>query len=106
MRWWGRELLMYFARPSDLMAKSIKLSGREMGVMRTIGFGLGASGGELAERTQIAPDDLCDTLNALIEMGYVETRSMTERVLLTEYAAENFEVNPSYANDLKEAMKR
>ena len=54
----------------------------------------------------IAPDDLCDTLNALIEMGYVETRSMTEHVLLTEYAAENFEVNPSYANDLKEAMKR
>ena len=93
-------------KPSDVMAKAIKLSGREMGIMRSIGFGLGVTGAELSERTQIAPDDLCDTLNALIQMGYVETRSMTEHVLLTEYASENFEVNPSYANDLKEAMKR
>ena len=88
------------------MAKAIKLSGREMGIMRAIGFGLGVTGAELAERTQIAPDDLCDTLNALIAMGYVEARSMTEHVLLTEFTSENFEVNPSYANDLKEAMKR
>ena len=88
------------------MAKQIKLSGREMGVLRSIGFGLGVSGAELQERTQIAAEDLCDVMNTLIDIGYVETGSMKERVLLAEFATENFEINPSYSNDLKLAMKR
>ena len=92
--------------PSVTMAKSIKLSGREMGILRTIGFGLGVSGAELEERTQIAAEDLCDVLNTLIGIGYLETGSMKERVVLAEFAAENFEINPSYSNDLKLALKR
>ena len=88
------------------MAKQIKLSGREMGILRSIGFGLGVSGTELQERTQIAAEDLCDVLNTLIEIGYVETRSTKERVSVSEMPAENFEINPSYSNDLKLAMKR
>ena len=88
------------------MAKSIKLSGREVGIMRTIGFGLGVSGAELEERTQIAQEDLCDILNTLIGVGFIETRSMTEHVTIAEFATENFEINPSYANDLKLALKR
>ena len=88
------------------MAKTIKLSGRELGILRTIGFGLGVSGAELVERTQIAAEDLCDTLNTLIDIGFIEAGSMTERVALTEFAAENFEINPSYVNDLKLALKR
>lgn len=88
------------------MVKSIKLSGRETGILRTIGFGIGVSGAELAERTQIAAEDLCDTLNTLIDIGFIETGSAKERVAFTEFATENFEVNPSYANDLKLALKR
>ena len=88
------------------MAKSIKLSGREMGILRTIGFGLGVSGAELEERTQIAAEDLCDILNTLMDIGFIETGSAKERVTFNEFAAENFEINPSYANDLKLAMKR
>jgi len=88
------------------MAKSLKLSGREMGVLRTIGFGLGITGAELEERTQIAADDLCDILNTLIEVGYVEARSLKERVAFIDFPKESFEINPSYANDLKLAMKR
>jgi len=84
----------------------MNLSGREMGILRTIGFGLGISGAELEERTQIAAEDLCDILNGLIEVGFVESRSLTEHVAVTEFATESFEINPSYANDLKLAMKR
>jgi len=86
--------------------KELKLNGRELGVMRAIGFGLGVTGTELQERTQIEPEDLCDVLNTLIDIGYLETASMKERVDESCYAAENFEINPSYASDLKVAMKR
>lgn len=88
------------------MAKDIKLSGREMGVLRSIGFGLGVSGAELQERTQLAVDDLADVLNTLLDIGYLETGSLKERVGIDGLLAENFEINPSYANDLKLAMKR
>jgi DNA-binding IclR family transcriptional regulator len=77
-----------------------------MGIMRSIGFGLGVTGRELQERTQIAPEDLCDVLNTLLDIGYVETASMKERVSLAGFETETFDINPSYANDLKLAMKR
>lgn len=82
------------------------MNGRELGVMRAIGFGLGVSGTELHERTNIAPEDLCDVLNTLIDLGYAETTSTKQRVSVDDYAAENFEINPSYAADLKLAMRR
>jgi hypothetical protein len=88
------------------MAKAIKLSGRESGVLRAIGFGLGVPGAELSERLQMAEDELVDVLNALLDVGYVETESMRERVELADFASETFEVNPSYAGDLKAAMRR
>ena len=88
------------------MAKAIKLSGREAGVLRTIGFGLGVPGSELLERLQMAEDELVDVLNALLDAGYVETESMKERVAVTDYLQETFEVNPSYAGDLKATMRR
>ena len=88
------------------MARQIKLSGRELGVMRTIGFGLGMTGAELQERTQIDHEDLCDLLNTLLDIGYLETQAMKERIPLAEYPAETFEINPSYASDLKVAMRR
>ena len=88
------------------MGRNIKLNGRELGVMRTIGFGLGLTGAEILERTQIDPEDLCDLLNTLLDIGYIETPTMKERVLPGEFAAETFEINPSYASDLKVAMRR
>jgi hypothetical protein len=88
------------------MAREIKLNGRELGVMRTIGFGLGVSGAEIQERTNIAAEDLCDLLNTLLDIGYLETPTMKERVTVEEMPAELFEINPSYAGDLKVAMRR
>lgn len=86
--------------------KAIKLSGREAGVLRSIGFGLGVTGSELHERLQMAEDDLVDVLNTLLDAGYVESATMRERVALADYAADTFEINPSYAGDLKSAMRR
>lgn len=88
------------------MAREIKLNGRELGVMRTIGFGLGVSGAEIQERTNIEAEDLCDLLNTLLDIGYLETPTMKERVTVEEMPAELFEINPSYAGDLKVAMRR
>jgi hypothetical protein len=88
------------------MAREIKLNGRELGVMRTIGFGLGVAGAEIQERTNIETEDLCDLLNTLLDIGYLETPTMKERVTLEEMPAELFEINPSYAGDLKVAMRR
>ena len=97
---------MLFQSGTNTMAREIKLNGRELGVMRTIGFGLGVSGAEIQERTQIDPEDLCDLLNTLLDIGYLETPTMKERVPFADYAAEIFEINPSYASDLKVAMRR
>ena len=88
------------------MARTIKLNGRELGVMRTIGFGIGVSGAEIQERTQIDAEELCDLLNTMLDVGYLETQTMKERVTLEEYAHEIFEINPAYATDLKVAMRR
>ena len=88
------------------MQKQIKLSGRELGVLRAIGFGLGITGRELMDRTNIAPDDLVDILNTLLDIGYMETTSAKERTTMAELETENFEINPSYSNDLKHAMRR
>ncbi len=88
------------------MARQIKLNGRELGVMRTIGFGLGATGAEIQERTQIEAEELCDLLNTLLDIGYLETATMRERVPFADYGAETFEINPSYTSDLKVAMRR
>ena len=88
------------------MARQPRLNGRESGLLKTIGFGLGVSGQELLERTQMSDEDLCDVLNTLLDIGYIETASMKEHVTPEGYATEMFEINPSYAVDLREAMKR
>ena len=99
-------MLFAVRRTTITMARQIKLNGRELSVMRTIGFGLGLTGMEIQERTQIDAEDLCDLLNTLLDIGYLETPTMKERVPFTEYAAETFEINPSYTSELKVAMRR
>ena len=89
-----------------VMSRIIRLNGREAAVLKSIGFGLGVTGQELQERMQMAHEDLSDVLNTLLDIGYVETTSMRERVSVTDYLAETFELNPSYVADLKDALKK
>jgi hypothetical protein len=86
--------------------KTIKLSGREMAVLRAIDYANGNTGLELRERTAMDGGDLADALNALCEVGYVEVIPMVEPVTFLNYAESRFEINPSYALQLKEAMRR
>ena len=86
--------------------KQIKLSGRETAVLRAIDYSTGNTGEEIRERTQLAPEDLADILHGLCDVGYIECFPSADQITENNYAELRFEINPSYALDLKEAMKR
>ena len=86
--------------------KDIKLSGRERTVLRAIDFSTGTSGQEILERTNLAPEDLVDVLNGLMTVGYAEMRPYGEATSLETFGETQFDVNPSYALQLREAMAR
>jgi hypothetical protein len=86
--------------------REIKLSGRERTVLRAIDFSTGTVGQEILERTQLEPEDLVDTLNALLSVGYAEAVPYMEGTTLEAFRTSMFEVNPSFALELREAMMR
>ena len=86
--------------------KQIKLSGREMAVLRAIDYTVGSTGQEIQERTNIEGADVADILNGLCDVGYVEIYPDAKIVTFEIYAASRFEVNPSYWQQLKDAMRR
>jgi hypothetical protein len=92
--------------------KQIKLSGREVAVLRAIDPSMGTSGAEISALTHLPPDELLEILNGLAEVGYVESFAPGKDIPLSEpvtpaaLAATRFEVNPSYALELKQAMLR
>ena len=86
--------------------KKIKLTGRELAVIRAIDFVNGNTGAEIAERTHIETADLVDILNGMCDAGFMETLPYVEHVTTEACAAQHFDLNPSYALELKEAMRR
>jgi DNA-binding MarR family transcriptional regulator len=86
--------------------KHIKLSGRERAVLRYIDWATGTNGDELLDCTKIEPEDLVDVLNGLMEVGYVEMMPYAEHTDLDTFREKTFEVNPSYALELRAAMQR
>ena len=86
--------------------KEIKLSGREMAVLRAIDYAVGSTGEEIRERTQIGSEDVADILNSLCEVGYVEVFPYREKVSAADFSEARFEINPSYSQELKAAMRR
>ncbi len=84
----------------------IRLSGRERTVVRAVGFAEAIPGKQIHEYTQIPLDDLADVLNALLAAGFVESQPYREEITVEELVSIEFEVNPSYAHELKEAMFR
>jgi hypothetical protein len=91
--------------------KKIKLSGREMAVLRAMD-NLGNTGAEIMEKTQISSVDLADILAALADVGYVECYrpgskvETMEHIKASEVMTSRFEINPSYAQELKKALQR
>ena len=91
---------------SSTSMKHIKLSGREQAVLRAIDYASGSTGDEIRETTHIEADELTDILNGLCDVGYVEVFPYAEKVTFLSYASSRFEQNPSYALELKAALRR
>jgi hypothetical protein len=86
--------------------KNIKLSGRERAVVRAIGFSTSTTGEQILEHTRIEPEELVEVLNGLITVGYAEMVPYGERTDLESFRQVNFEINPSYVLELREAVFR
>jgi negative regulator of sigma E activity len=86
--------------------RHIKLSGREATVVRAIGFTEAMMGAELQDVCHMEGDDVTDTLNSLMSAGFVESVPYYDEVQLAEMPVTAFELNPAYANELKQALYR
>jgi DNA-binding MarR family transcriptional regulator len=86
--------------------KKIKLSGRELAVLRAIDFSTGTEGSAVLERTQLERGDLVDILNSMMEVGYVETNPVSQCVKPDLLHETMLEINPAYVHDLRAAIVR
>jgi hypothetical protein len=86
--------------------RAIKLTGREMSVVRAMGFTEAMLGAEIQDVVNMELGDLTDTLNGLIAAGFVESIPYCEDVQMAEMPATAFEVNPAYVHELREAVIR
>ena len=89
-----------------VIMKQIKLSGRERTVLRAIDFSTGTVGSDLLERTKLQAEDLVDILNGLMTVGYAEVRPYAESTSVETFRDSMFDVNASYALQLREALVR
>jgi hypothetical protein len=86
--------------------RQIKLTGRELAVLKALGFTSAVSGSDVLDYTQMHADDATDILNALLAAGYVESKPYHDAVTAMEMPTIEFEVNPGYVHELKAAMAR
>jgi hypothetical protein len=92
--------------------KEIKLTGREMAALKAIDYSTGSTGAEISAHTHIDETELLDVLNGLTDIGYVEAYPagsecpLANEVQPEAFTTTRFEINPSYALQLKEAMRR
>ena len=86
--------------------RNIKLTGREVTVVKAIGFAEAMLGAEIQDYTRMEAEDVTDTLNSLLSAGFAESIPYREQVELAEMAVTSFEINPAYAHELRAAMVR
>lgn len=86
--------------------RNIKLTGREMNVVRVMGFAEGMLGAEIQDNTRMEPEDVTDTLNSLMSAGFVESVPYRDQVEMAEMPVTSFEVNAAYAHELRRAIQR
>lgn len=84
--------------------REVRLSGREVAVVRALGFAESMLGAEILDATRMELEDASDTLNGLIAAGLVETIPYSEQIDLAEMPATAFEVNPAYVHELRQAI--
>jgi hypothetical protein len=86
--------------------RNIKLTGREVSVVKAIGFAEPMLGAEIQDYTRMEPEDVTDTLNSLLSAGFAESIPYREQVELADMPVTSFEVNPAYVHELRAAMIR
>jgi len=86
--------------------RTIKLSGREISVIRAVGYSEPVLGSDILDHTRMEPDDVTDTLNSLISAGFVESVPYCEQIELATMPVTAFEVNPAYVHEIRHAMQR
>jgi DNA-binding MarR family transcriptional regulator len=86
--------------------RQIRLTGREVSIVRTIGFAEAMSGTDILEQTRMQPEDVADSLNGMISAGFVESVPYSEEVSIDDLTTTAFEINPAYAGELRSAMIR
>jgi DNA-binding MarR family transcriptional regulator len=86
--------------------RRIKLSGRELAVLKALGFTNAMLGSDIMEYTQMHAEDVTDILNALLAAGYAESKPYREQVTRAEMLTIEFEVNPAYVHELKATMTK
>ena len=86
--------------------RTIKLTGREVTVVRAIGFSEAMLGAEIQDHARMELEDVTDAINGLMSAGFVESIPYYDEVPLAEMPATAFEVNPAYAQELKQALMR
>ena len=84
--------------------KQIKLSGKEIAVVRGLDFAVGTSGSDLFERTRIELEELTALVNGLMDIGFLECSPYCERLTEHVFMSSLIEVNPGYAHELKTAL--
>jgi len=86
--------------------RQVKLTGREVSVVRAIGFAESMLGAEIQDHVRMESEDVTDTLNSLMAAGFVESIPYAEEVQLAEMPVTAFELNPAYTHELKRALVR
>ncbi|MFL6531117.1 MAG: hypothetical protein ACJ8HQ_09330 [Chthoniobacterales bacterium] len=86
--------------------RNIKLTGRELSIVRTMGFHEAMRGVDILEQTRMDAEDVAFALNGLLSAGFVESVPYYEEISATDLETVSFEVNPAYVGDLKTAMVR
>jgi DNA-binding MarR family transcriptional regulator len=86
--------------------RNIKLTGREVTVLRAIGFAEAVSGADIADHTRMEAEDIADAINGLMSAGFLESVPYSEHVTTAELTQTAFEVNPGYVAQLRTAMLR
>lgn len=86
--------------------RHIKLSGREMNVVRVMGFTEGVLGADILDNTHMQAEDVTDTLNSLMSAGFVESVPYRDQVEMAEMPVTSFEINAAYAHELRKALRR
>lgn len=75
-------------------------------MVKAIGFAEAVLGADIQDLTRMELEDVTDVLNSLISAGFVESIPHAEQVDLADLPAMQFEVNPAYAHQLKDAIIR